>query len=102
MLQALLHGKMSPEEEGAEDLLTASVFGLLSYLPERENLAEFLSLAERADGARDPFFASKALRLATFEFWPTYNLPHVRIDGAGRSDLGRRRRETHTHTHRFD
>jgi hypothetical protein len=45
MLQAMLHGKLTREEEGMEDLLTSNVFGLIRYLSAEEILFPFLSLA---------------------------------------------------------
>ena len=45
MLQAMLHGKLTRQEEGMEDLLTSNTFGLMKYLQNQEVLYHFLSLA---------------------------------------------------------
>ncbi len=48
MLQAMIHGKLTREEEGLEDLLTSNTFGLMKYLPPEAVLLPFLSLANEA------------------------------------------------------
>jgi len=52
MLQALLHGKLSREQENMEDILTSNVFGLLSYLPPAKGLLPFLAKAETLEGEK--------------------------------------------------
>lgn len=55
MLQAMLHGKLTRQEEEMEDLLTSNVFGLVKYLPPEMVLIPFLSQAkdpERKLGVR--------------------------------------------------
>lgn len=49
MLVALLHGKLSREQENIEDILTSNVFGVLKYLPPGTVLIPFLSKASTPD-----------------------------------------------------
>lgn len=72
MLQAMLHGKLTREEEGMEDLLTSNTFGLIKYLPPEAVLIPFLSLA------KDPLqkynlanLLKGNLKADRFCFWPT-------------------------------
>ena len=72
MLQALIHGKLTRQEEGLEDLLTSNTFGLMKYLPPEVVLIPFLSLAN------DPLqnhilgdFLQSALKVERFRFWAT-------------------------------
>ena len=75
MLQAMLHGKLSPEEERLEDLLTSNIFGLLKYLPCELILLPFLSLS------RNPLSSNAYLKdwlkdvscVEKWEFWKTLN-----------------------------
>lgn len=71
MLQALLRGKLSYVQENAEDILTSSVFGLLSYLPPDEGLIPLLRLAQRKDSRRVEWLLGP-LQILQIEFWPTY------------------------------
>ena len=50
MLQAILKGKLSREQENMEDILTSNVFGLLRYVQPQEGILKYLSLAEDKDG----------------------------------------------------
>jgi hypothetical protein len=72
MLQALLRGKLSREQENMEDILTSGVFGLLSYLPPESALMPLLRLARFGDGTEEVVFDSPDLSIAETEFWPTY------------------------------
>lgn len=52
MLQALLRGKLSRQQENMEDVLTSNVFGLFQYIPACEGILPFLAQAEASDGTR--------------------------------------------------
>ncbi|GAF73101.1 unnamed protein product [marine sediment metagenome] len=72
MLQAMIHGKLTREEEGLEDLLTSNTFGLMKYLPPKAVLLPFLSLAK--DPLRKHSLASwlqGAIKIERLLFWPT-------------------------------
>ena len=76
MLQAMIHGKLTREGEGLEDLLTSNIFGLMKYLPSEAALLPFLSLAK--DPLRDHSLASwlkGTLKVESFRFWPTLAHP---------------------------
>jgi hypothetical protein len=45
MMPALLHGKLSKEQQNMEDVLTSTVFGLLEYVDSNEGVLPFLSRA---------------------------------------------------------
>jgi hypothetical protein len=77
MLQALLNGKLSSQQENMEDLLTSSVFGLLEYLPPESGLLPLLCLASYADGSGIPVLRAPGIRLERIEFWPTYEADKV-------------------------
>ena len=74
MLQALLKGKLSREQENMEDILTSNVFGLLKYVRPREGILNYLSLAEDGDGERPLQFLSSLSEVPhdsiEYEFWP--------------------------------
>lgn len=75
MIPALLHGKLSREQENMEDLLTSSVFGLLSYLPPAAGLLPFLEMAE--DDAGEAPLAGRlvprpAQEVCDLRFWPKW------------------------------
>jgi hypothetical protein len=72
MLQALLRGKLSREQENMEDILTSGVFGLLGYIPPENGLMPFLRLAQFGDGTSNATFDSPALKISEIEFWPNY------------------------------
>lgn len=74
MLQALLNGKLSREQENMEDILTSNVFGLLKYVPAREGLLKYLALAEDTNGDQ-PLKCLSSLSDVTeksidYDFWP--------------------------------
>ncbi len=80
MLQALLHGKLSSEQENMEDVLTSNVFGLLRYVPASDGLFPLLARAEAVNGSR-PLACLQddegglAVGAADFDFWPFYDEP---------------------------
>lgn len=74
---ALLHGKLSREQENLEDLLTSSVFGLLKYLPPEEALLPLLERAQLLEGA-SPLSSLPAGTRAKYEFWPSLRGPDGR------------------------
>lgn len=76
MLQAMLHGKLSRQEEDLEDLLTSNTFGLMKYLPPGAVLLPFLSFAKNP--LRDhslEFRLQGAIEVERFRFWPTLSHP---------------------------
>jgi hypothetical protein len=72
MLQALLRGKLSREQENLEDLLTCAVFGPLSYLSAERGLLPLLRLARFPDGTMPAVFDDSKLVVKEFAFWPVY------------------------------
>lgn len=74
MLQALLLGKLSREQENMEDILTSNVFGLLKYVRPEEGILNYLSLAEDEDGKRPlqslSSLSEDTLASIEYEFWP--------------------------------
>lgn len=74
MLQALLHGKLSREQENMEDILTSNVFGLLSYLPPAQGLLPFFGEARMADGNRPlaELPSAEAAPRIDYLFWPQW------------------------------
>lgn len=75
MLDALLRGHLSREQENMEDILTSNVFGLLKYLPAEKGLLPFLAGAEDIDGEMPLAFLAKAqgVEEQRYEFWPNWN-----------------------------
>lgn len=69
MLKALLHGKLSREQENMEDILTSNVFGLLEYLPPEDGLLPFLGMAQTKDGCR-PLAGLVDPVTARTTYWP--------------------------------
>lgn len=67
MLEALIHGKMTSDQENTEDILTSNVFGVLKYVSPNRGLLSFLSMAVLPDGT-SPFADLPAT--AEYEFWP--------------------------------
>lgn len=73
MIEALLHGKLSRDQENMEDLLTSMVFGTLNHLPPTW-IGRFLALARTPDG--DYALASLAsASAAKLSFWPQLRQP---------------------------
>ena len=52
MLDAILNGKLSREQENMEDILTSIVFGMIKYLPPQDALFPFLSKSELPTGEK--------------------------------------------------
>ena len=79
MLQALLKGKLSREQENMEDILTSNVFGLLRYVRPREGILKYLSLAEDENGERPleylGFLSDVPNESVEYEFWPWWEEP---------------------------
>jgi hypothetical protein len=76
MIPALLHGKLSREQENMEDILTSNVFGVLKYLPPELILLPWLSKARSTDGLT--LSSSGFLRSDVqagydgYDFWPQW------------------------------
>ncbi|MGF1628696.1 MAG: hypothetical protein ACFCUT_04445 [Kiloniellaceae bacterium] len=68
MIQALLRGKLSRDQENMEDILTSCVFGMLSYLPPDVGLIPFLSASEPVCGTA-PALEGPAAQVS-YRFWP--------------------------------
>ena len=69
MIQALLHGKLSCDQENMEDILTSNVFGLLRYRVLADTLLRFLKKARRLDGQL-LFPDGRQIMDYRFRFWP--------------------------------
>ena len=72
MLDAIINGKLSREQENMEDILTSIVFGMIKYLPPHEALFPLLSKAELQTGEK-PFeiFSSTTTTVdVDYLFWP--------------------------------
>jgi hypothetical protein len=74
MLVALLHRKLSLEQENMEDILTSNVFGTFKYLPPRDGLLPFLRRAVFPN-ADAPLALVSDDAHAAFEFWPWLEEP---------------------------
>lgn len=74
MIDALLKGKLSLQQENMEDILTSSVFGLIKYLPPEQGLYPFLKKTRRfLDNT--PFFSDLPTGAdISYDFWPTYSI----------------------------
>jgi len=71
MIAALMHGKLSREQENMEDVLTSIVFGMLQYAPAVDGLLPFLARAqETVAGDERPLAGLGAPRHVAYEFWP--------------------------------
>ncbi len=71
MLDALLHGKLSQEQENMEDILTSFVFGMIKYLPAKDALFPFLAKAESRTGDRPlEILLQDTENKVVYEFWP--------------------------------
>lgn len=68
MIEAILHGKLSRQQENLEDLLTSAVFGRLKLLPAHV-LGAFLARAQTLQGAR-PLEPLASPRSVEYAFWP--------------------------------
>lgn len=70
MLEALIHGKLSREQENMEDILTSCVFGLLKHVPPRDGLLPFLMQARAIDGSHPLWSVLDTAAEVSYEFWP--------------------------------
>jgi len=69
MLQAILKGKLSREEEDLEDLLTSCVFGTMKYVPIAVGILPLLQAAE--DGmSQKPLVKISEIASIDYDFWP--------------------------------
>lgn len=83
MLQALLHGKLSRQQENLEDILTSNVFGLLRYVSAIDGLFPLLSQSEDVDGSRPLSRLTDdehglSVSASDINFWPSFNEPNCR------------------------
>jgi len=69
MVEALLKGKLSREQENMEDILTSITFGLLKYIPVNEGLLQLLSFAYDINDNKLPNSLHECTN-AKYEFWP--------------------------------
>jgi hypothetical protein len=76
MLQAMVHGKLTREEEGMEDLLTSNAFGLMKYLPPESAVFPFLSLAkDPLSGTTLHDWLKDAIQVKEWYFWRHLHAP---------------------------
>lgn len=71
---ALIHGKLSSDQENMEDILTSNVFGVLKYLPPWDALVPFISKAKSTEGEQPLANLPKDVT-AECEFWPWLQEP---------------------------
>jgi hypothetical protein len=71
MLDALVSGKLSHEQENMEDVLTSAVFGSLKYVAPHEGLLRWLGEANTLEGAR-PASAIPDPVYVEYQFWPRW------------------------------
>lgn len=71
MIEALLMGKLSREQENMEDVLTSNVFGLLRLMPLADGLLPFLRDAMLPDGTK-PLEQLADDADVEFDFWPRF------------------------------
>jgi hypothetical protein len=74
MLRALIHGKLSRDQENMEDILTSNVFGTLRYTPTAEVILSFLSKASSLSG-ECPLTGLSVQSKIDYEFWPWLSEP---------------------------
>jgi hypothetical protein len=72
MLQALLRGKLSREQENMEDVLTSNVFGFMEYLKADKELLMFLRKAVHNKQSLDQLLPSEVTSVS-YEFWPKWS-----------------------------
>ena len=76
MLQALLNGKLSREQENMEDVLTSNVFGFMEYLRTDRELLKFLGKAQHINDTGD-IELSQLLPAEPedikYDFWPKWS-----------------------------
>lgn len=71
MIPALLHGKLSREQENMEDILTSTVFGILRYVPPEKGLLPLLRKTQTVDGQPCSLFDIGEGARVDYQFWPT-------------------------------
>jgi hypothetical protein len=78
MIEALLHRKLTVQQENMEDILTSNVFGMLQYAPPKEGLFRFLARARIAAGDGTYLFPLQDLsggsETVSYEFWPDWQV----------------------------
>ncbi len=74
MLQALLHGKLSRDQQNMEDVLTSNVFGLLRYVPATLGLLPLLSRSKSINGSQPLDWMADLgdtdINSVDYAFWP--------------------------------
>lgn len=70
MIPALIHGKLSRQQENLEDVLTSSIFGTLRYLSPEDGLFPFLRCATMPDGSAFNALEFEPGVTVEYEFWP--------------------------------
>jgi hypothetical protein len=76
MIQAILRGKFTRQEEGMEDLLTSNCFGMLGYVAHDIALVPFLSLArDHATGRQLDELLCGVTRVERVDYWPMLSYP---------------------------
>jgi hypothetical protein len=73
MLSAILHGKLSREIDGMEDVLTSCAFGVLGVVAPSAGLLPFLARSASVDDGR-PLrgLALETVDVVSIEFWPAW------------------------------
>jgi len=71
MIKALIHGKLSRDQENMEDILTSNVFGSLELCRANDLLIAFLQRARTPSG-RCLLEGSDGVTKVEYEFWPRY------------------------------
>jgi hypothetical protein len=74
MLQALLRGKLTRQEEDMEDLLTSNVFGSIKYVQPEEGLLPLLTSSIDSEG-NAPTHVLQRISNVKYEFWPWIREP---------------------------
>lgn len=74
MIEALLHGKLSRDQENMEDTLTSNVFGLIKYVEPEQALFSFLAGAQDLSRSKPLTFLQQAsCDFINYEFWPRWS-----------------------------
>ena len=72
MLQALLRGKLSSNQENMEDVLTSCVFGCIRYLNPNDGLGLLLKEVRGSGRIGQPFADLRIVSDPMYEFWPSW------------------------------
>jgi len=76
MIDALLHSKLTSQQENMEDILTSNVFGMLQYVPPEIGLFRFLARARTAETKDKHEYPMQNLSggpdAVEYRFWPTW------------------------------